>query len=117
MYRQGDITLSPIKKLPDDCHVSSNGNVIAFGETSGHRHWIDTPDKVVYEDLDGNLYIELIEDAVLVHSGPDLRAPVSLQEARKKDLHMPLKIKKGIYRYAIEKDYDPYEKVSRQVQD
>jgi hypothetical protein len=117
MYRQGDITLRPIEKLPEDCRVSFNGNVLVHGETSGHRHWVDTPDQAVYEDFDGNLYVELIEDAVLVHSGPDLKAPISPQEARDKDLHMPLEIKKGVYRLTIETDYDPYEKIWRQVWD
>lgn len=117
MYRQGDITLRPIQKLPDGCHVAFSGNVLALGETSGHRHWIDVPEKVVYEDFEGNLYVELIEDAVLVHSGPDLKAPVSLREAREKDLHLPLEIKKGVYRLTIETEYDPYAKISRRVAD
>ncbi len=117
MYRQGDVTLKPIERLPENCHVSINGNILALGESSGHRHWIDTPDKVVYEDLDGNLYVELIKDTVLIHSGPDLKAPESRKEAREKDLHMPIRIKKGIYRYTFEKDYNPYERMSHPALD
>ena len=117
MYRQGDIILRPVGKIPANCHVSSKGNVLAFGEVTGHRHWINTPDEVVYEDPDGDLYIVLTADAVLVHSGPDLRAPLSPEEARDKDLHLPLNIKKGIYRRFVETDYDPFKDMLTQIQD
>lgn len=117
MYRQGDISLKALDKLPDNCHISLNGNVLAHGEASGHRHWIDEPDTVVYEDLNGNVYVELKKETVLVHTGPDLIPPKSVQEAKDKDLHMPLELKRGVYQLAIESDYDPYAKITLPVID
>ena len=104
MYRQGDIILKPIDKLPENCTASLNGNLLALGEESGHRHWIDSPDTVVYEDLNGNVFIDLIEEAALLHTNSDLIAPKSFQEAKTKDLHCcPWKLKKVFINWRLKR--------------
>jgi hypothetical protein len=110
MYRQKDISLHPIRELPDDCYKSENGNVLAIGEASGHRHWIDVPETVVYEDFEGNLYVQLLAEAVLLHIGEDLLTPAGKEDAKEIDLHMPISISKGVYQVKVERDFDPYSK-------
>lgn len=66
MYRQGDISLHPVRELLERCCKSGNGNVLAIGEASGHRHQIILPETVDYEDFEGNVYVQLLAEAVLL---------------------------------------------------
>lgn len=43
--------------------------------------------------------------------------PDSIQEARQKDLHLPIEVKRGVYELAIETDYDPYTEIKSIAKD
>ena len=118
IYRQGDITFIPVKGLPGGTYeAKSRKGIIAIGEATGHKHWVETGKANLHEDIEGNLYIEFIEDAVIIHSGPDNKPATFKSDAAKRDLHLQLNIKKGIYRVNHERDYDPFQEIEFRVLD
>ena len=114
-YRQGDIMLQRVVRTPKG--VPKKNNVVAEGEATGHRHWFDAPKAVVFEDKLGNEYVELIEDTVLVHSGPEGEPVWDREEAQKKDLHIALNVKAGKYIVLRERDQDAFTDRTRMVID
>ena len=97
IYRQGDILLEPIKDLNLKNMKPREDNILAIGEATGHRHWLDTTNPSIYEDNHGNEFVHLIENTFLVHSGPDQEPVYTVEEAQKKDLHIALNIRAGQY--------------------
>ena len=116
IYRQGDIMLKRVGRTPKLTPVD-NGNVIAFGEATGHKHWFDTPEPAYFKGNDGEEYVVLIEDTALIHSGPDNKPVWLKEEAKEKDLHVALNIPTGKYIVRREKDYDPFTELTPQVAD
>jgi hypothetical protein len=103
-YRQGDIILEPIKDLDPKKLTARRDNVLAIGEATGHRHWLDTAFPAIYEDDYGNEYVKLIEDAVLVHGGEGEDPVWHRDIARQKDVHIALVVKAGEYKVLREHD-------------
>lgn len=57
-YRQGDVYLYAVDKLPDDLQIVepiNNQNMLAYGEVSGHAHVIKSDDSIFYAAND-NLF-------------------------------------------------------------
>ena len=69
-YRHGDVLLSPVATLPKGATELENFNgVLAYGESSGHKHEI-VGDRVRYYRANDRLYILVEgENVALVHSG------------------------------------------------
>jgi len=68
-YRQGDVLLHPIAALPSTAKrvTVERRIVLAEGEVTGHAHAIEaTPDVELYE-LEGTLYLRVLETVPLKH--------------------------------------------------
>jgi len=94
MYRQGDVLVRPIQKLPDGVKKSKVKRVVlAEGEVTGHCHEIlDVENVELLQDADGNLYLDVKEPAELTH-----------QE------HSTITIPPGTYEIVRQREYSPEE--------
>lgn len=95
MYRQGDVLLTKVVSLPNEIKKQKNNKkiILAYGEATGHHHYIEaTKETDSFIDNDGNLFLDLKKDSLLVH-----------QE------HSRLVIPKGKYQVTIQREYSPEE--------
>lgn len=94
-YRQGDILLKEIEKLPSG--LKDKNNILALGEATGHKHFIENGKVMV--DTKGNQYVVAGQETQLIH-----------------DEHAVQKIPIGIYAMIQQREYDISEG-ARQVMD
>lgn len=106
----GDVIVEKIEDLPESFEFMKKEpmDALAYGEASGHIHKLfkmtDLPSGSYAFDLrekdDGTKYLKVIEPVVLKH-----------QE------HLPRIIPPGNYKIGIQREYDPFLKIARQVVD
>lgn len=78
LYRQGDIVLREMSRLPEGVCVCSGG-ILAYGERTGHSHRIDGDGQVWRQDT--RLYLELEQPSRIVHEEHEtLTLPPGLYE-------------------------------------
>jgi hypothetical protein len=68
-YRQGDVLIVPIERLPQASkHQDLPGKIVlAYGETTGHHHCIETTDRVeAYRQAEG-LYLQVFDEVEVIH--------------------------------------------------
>ncbi|MDE1767152.1 MAG: hypothetical protein KGI27_12910 [Thaumarchaeota archaeon] len=100
IYRHGDITLRLVQKV-EGKEVENNGSfVIANGETTGHRHLITAEIMTVRQAENGRYYLSLGEAGTLTH-----------------EEHKTLTIPAGDYEVVREREYEWFQKTTRQVVD
>lgn len=116
VYRQGDVSLHKIKSLPKDLKQMPN-NVLAYGEITGHRHFLNTTEQVLFRDNQGAAFIQLKQDTELIHSGPDLIPVYDIETATRNDKHLSFTVQKGIYKIEYEKEFSPFDEVVSQILD
>jgi hypothetical protein len=104
----GDVDLIQVTKIPAKAvkfkiEKQSRGIPIELGEHSGHAHCI-APTKSGSVNIymnDNVMYIDVLaEPAIITH-----------------EEHAPLLIPVGKYKKIIEKEYDPFDKIIKQVVD
>ena len=98
MYRQGDVLIIPVDKLPGDLEpVKREGGraVLAHGEVTGHAHAIKDQRAALFRDP------KLM--AIFMNVSGD--APVSLEH----DEHSAIEIPPGNYRVVRQSEYSPSE--------
>jgi len=101
----GDVIIERIEEVPEDFgrgQVEAK-SALAYGEATGHIHQLQgTPGR----DFDlrvldsGERYLKIFKPTFLKH-----------QE------HSPMLLKEGNYKIGIQKEYDPFEKLTRSVVD
>lgn len=96
MYRHGDLLLESIGSIPKDAIVQKDG-ILAHGEATGHAHRVVG---AAVLDREGIKYISVVEPATVVH-----------QE------HSTIELPPGQYVVTRQREYDPFEKIIRQVAD
>lgn len=117
MYRQGDVSLHPVAALPTTAQKVKDP-VLAYGEATGHQHRVVGDQVCVFADGDGQKFVEVGDSgARLVHDFAGGSGVTAETEAREKDLHVAQELKPGLYAVKIEREYDPFEDVLRQVTD
>lgn len=91
VYRQGDVLIQKVEKLPDSVHeVKWDGRVIlAYGEVTGHAHAISTDFATMFTSQ-GERYLQIKPGAQLVH---EEHATISLPE--------------GFYKVIQQREYVP----------
>jgi len=94
-YRQGDILIEKINKLPYNLKPKED-LIIARGETTGHVHRLDGGQVLV--DIEGNLFLNLAQEQTLLH-----------------EEHKPIVLPPGKYRVIRQREYD--EKEIRTIED
>jgi len=105
IYRHGDLLIQEISTLPKGAKRSAS-KTLAEGEVTGHHHTFTKGDVVLYtpstlRDGEPVKYFEVkSSEASLTH-----------QE------HKEIKLPEGTYQLNIEREYNPMDKVIRQVMD
>jgi len=92
-YRQGDVYLISCD-LPTNLKTTEN-DVLAIGEATGHCHRIFDGEVLVGED--GQLFVTASKETTLRHVDP------SEAEAD----HKPITLDPGSYRVVIQREYEP----------
>jgi hypothetical protein len=86
-WRHGDVQLIKVSKLPADAELISGRKELAFGETTGHAHRIDSGD--LFFTKDGSLYLQV-----------DKLSEISHEE------HKAKPVEPGCYLVGIKRQYD-----------
>jgi len=88
MWRQGDLLIVKIKKVPQDA-VKLNNRILAEGEATGHMHELDKGE--VYE-WKGTLYFSVPENDAITLKHPE---------------HNPITFESGEYKVIRQREYEP----------
>lgn len=97
MIRQGDVLLIPTTTNPKN-KIAEHEYVIAWGETTGHKHLVKG-NLTVFQQMEGPVLIQIHDKAELVH-----------------EEHAPHILKKGTYEVRLQREYDVVQGI-RQVMD
>lgn len=93
MYRQGDVLIVPVEKLPAKLEPVSRENkrvVLAHGEATGHAHAIKDKHVTLFRDPKLNTMFMQVLDA-----------PVALEH----DEHDPISVPPGNYQVIRQREY------------
>lgn len=96
LYRQGDVLLQELKKLP--AKLTMKDDTLAKGEVTGHRHRL-IGQAQVYADAEGQQFAEVQNPAQLIH-----------------EEHRPIQVPAGVYRVRLQREFDLSQRI-RQVSD
>jgi len=93
IYRQGDVLIERIPKLPSKLtkQEPENGRIVlAHGEVTGHSHTLDIDAADWWKDDKGGQYLDVVSPTEVVH-----------QE------HGAIALTPGIYRVLRQREYSP----------
>ncbi len=95
--RQGDVFLEKIDDPVDFQNMKKierdkNRVILAYGEMTGHAHVVLSPATSLFEDPEGERYLQVEEDTSLDH-----------------EEHSTLPLYSGIYKVSIQREYSPKE--------
>lgn len=91
-YRQGDVFLQRIAKIPEGRKIVRENGVLAYGEVTGHSHAVmDKTAAEVYE-MEGALFLSVSADG-----------GVSIRHEE----HGLITVPKGDYSVTIQREYTP----------
>lgn len=96
MYRHGDLLIERIKSIPQDVK-QRNSNVILEGEATNHFHRLHGG--AILEKGD-SVYLRVVEDGNVTH-----------------EEHNTIALPVGDYIVTRQREWNPYERAIRQVQD
>lgn len=91
--RQGDVFLTRVKELP--ANVVPKDQILAYGEATGHKHMLCGAEVYIDQATDTQ-YAVLKQETVLKH-----------------DEHGAIKFAPGVYKVAIQREFDLVEGVRR----
>lgn len=94
MYRQGDVLLIPVDKVPQeaglfDAEQEDGRLILARGEMTGHHHSVDSKHTVMYGGATQR-FLKVEEPTTLKH-----------QE------HDPIDLNRGVYEVRLQKQHHP----------
>lgn len=103
-FRQGDVMLRQITKLPKGVSKSKT-TVVAVGEGHHEHKAIGDLEVMEYEDT---YYLAVNTEGKLVHvhTGTETQAE-----------HLPIELEQGFYEVIHQRQYNPYEKAIERVRD
>lgn len=87
LYRQGDVLLKKIDKLPEG--LKEKNKILAYGEVTGHKHQFVSESVVVLENNNHKQFVNVEEESVLQH-----------------EEHKHISIPKGLYEVVIQREFD-----------
>ncbi|NOK57954.1 MAG: hypothetical protein GFH27_549287n258 [Chloroflexi bacterium AL-W] len=104
VYRQGDVLLTearlPEGEVREIARDSNDKLVLAYGEVTGHHHFIAEPDAKLVQVINGDRYLRV-------------DAPVFMRHEE----HAPIPLQPGIFRVVIQREYVPGPVQYREVAD
>jgi len=100
-FQHGDVLIKITDEIPADAKPV-DGNVLQEGEHTGHAHRMqgNLQDYQIFETKSKQKFLRLVKTVSLLH-----------------EEHHEIKIPPGDYKIDIVKEYDPFEKEIRRVQD
>lgn len=101
--RHGEVMLVQVERIPEGKTQSYTDYIIGHSET-GHHHVIESTKQFEMTEADKELYLRLFEPAEIVHK-------------KTTDKHRTLTIPAGIYKRYHDTEYDPFEKIIKEVAD
>lgn len=91
IYRQGDVLIRQIPKLPAQPAQTRVNGVLAYGEVTGHAHKVEDVAKAEVMEIENGLYLRVGEDGVrIVH-----------------EEHGAISLPPGNYEIEIQREYTP----------
>jgi hypothetical protein len=92
MYRQGDVLVKPIGKIPKGAVKQKRDGriVLAYGEVTGHAHAIADDGVDVLVTAEGTMYLRVREPATLRH-----------------EEHGAITLPPGNYERVLQREYSP----------
>lgn len=100
VWRQGDIVISRISKLPKGAVEIKHDGVLAYGEATGHRHRIAEGRVRFFRSGAENLFEVMSASALLTHEG-----------------HLDHRLPRGKYRWNQQREADWMTETTRNVAD
>lgn len=101
--RHGEVMLSPVKEIPAGKTNEHDLYIVGHSGT-GHHHVLQSPTKFEVTEADSALYLRLFKPSELVHKKTVNR-------------HHNLTVPAGLYKVTRKNEYDPFQKIMRQVWD
>lgn len=98
MFRQGDLLIIPISKVPINAELRTD-NILALGEATGHKHQLIGNGQISGKQS-GIQYVEIVEPSKIVH-----------------EEHKEISLDKGSYVIIHQREYDPFAQMTRRVMD
>ena len=90
-YRQGDVFIIPVQKLPSSGVRKNHNGVLALGEVTGHAHRLANTQQGSVCSINDEMYLEILDDtADIVH-----------------EEHGTITLKRGVYAVRIQREYTP----------
>jgi hypothetical protein len=110
-WRQGDVGIRQIEKIPPSAQEIEHDGVLAYGETTGHKHQLVGGEVKYFRDDRGDLFFEVVSRFVDLNHG-------SMPTAREQtDGHFAHKLPAGVYRVDHQREYDWQNEILRRVED
>lgn len=93
IYRQGDILLIKVSRLPESANVKEETCILAYGEATGHTHHIKCDAEIWVDDSDtGRRYLKVLNDTTLDH-----------------EEHAQIALTPGVFEIIRQREYHPSE--------
>jgi len=100
---QGDVTFHPVDKIEGEKLNHQGSYILAYGETTGHKHVITVEkpeDMEIVRALNGQIFLNLSTEAAVIH-----------------EEHGPIILQPGMYLVEKEREYDWFGKLERSILD
>ena len=114
---QGDVQFTAIRELPEGV-IKTENKPLALGSRSDHAHILTGA--VERYEIGNHVIFEVKSKAVLQHvtvSAMENEANWKTTKELPVADHKPIHLKKGIYEFFIQNEYNPYKKVFEKVID
>lgn len=91
IFRQGDVMIRRIGKLPSNKLTKRESGILAYGEVTGHAHRIDDLAVAEVMEVGDGMYLRVGTEGVrIIH-----------------DEHAPISLPAGNYEVTIQREYSP----------
>ena len=108
-WRQGDVGILAVDKLPNDASEVQHDGVLAYGEVTGHKHQLIGDGVKYFRNASGELFFEVTSRFIDLNHGstPTVRS----------DGHYSHRLPAGLYRVNHQREADWLAEVNRNVAD
>jgi len=112
-FRQGDLFFEQVEFIPEN--LKKINNVLAVGELSGHAHlFVEEENIEIFqsENSDSGLishYVNVIKPAEVSHS--------ILQTGKWTGEHLPITLPVGKYKVIRQREFNPFTKAVKRIED
>lgn len=112
--RQGDVLLKPVEpqRLEGCSEIAREQITLAEGEVTGHAHVVENPLAFLYEHPEGGRFLQVGEATEIKHVDTRVSGESSDQA-----IHDAVDVPEGVYEAVQQREYDPFQDVTKPVVD